>query len=249
MKLELLKKKLPDRDIFTRQDICEIAAKIETGFKETELRNILEKLLREGYIARVAQNKYMVNHSDKAIYENRYSEEAEKVVVYMKEQYPLLNYRIWEVNWLNEFWNHQIAQNKIFVEVENMGCDFVYTTLSEKYQGRILLKPSENELYRYGRHDTIIIDRLVSEAPKGLPERFNTPLEKIIVDLFANQKLKSMIHIGEYAKAISDMFQKYSIDQSKMLRYANRRNKRQEIICFLKNETDIKLYVEENKHA
>ena len=244
MEIEMIEKYLPENKIFTRQELCKIAEKLDSDFKETLLRNMLEKLLINGDVVRVAHNKYMLNHgtNKKLIYENRYSEKAERIISEMKEKYPLLDYQVWELNWLNEFWNHQIAGNKIFLEVENMGCDFVYAEMSERYNGGILLRPSENELYRYGRNDTIIIDRLVSEAPKGVPEKYNTPLEKIVVDLFANRKLKSMIHTGEYATAISDMFEKYSIDQSKMFRYANRRNKKQEIIHFLKQETKIEFH-------
>ena len=249
MEITLLEEHIPNSEILTRQDICHIAKKIDPSFRETLLRNTLEKLMVDGYIIRVGRNQYEACNSKnkKSVYVNQYSKEAEEVVLLMKEKYPLLDYRVWELKWLNEFWNHQIAQNKIFIEVEHMGCDFVYMELSERYQRKVLLKPSENELYRYGEQNTIIIDRLVSEAPKGEPDNFNTPLEKIIVDLFANQKLKSMIHIGEYAMAISDMFHKYKIDQKRLLRYANRRNKKEEIQTFLIEKTDVELYVEDKR--
>ena len=251
MEAEIIKAVLPKNKSFTRQEICEIAETVDTEFNETLLRNMLEKLLKNGDIVRVAQNRYIRNDGvkKKQIYENRYSEEAEKIITEMKRKYPLLDFRVWELRWLNEFWNHQIAMNKIFLEVEKMGCDFVYAELGGKYQGRMLLKPNEDELYRYGGNNTIVIERLVSEAPKGVPERYNTPLEKIIVDLFANQKLRSMTHTGEYAAAISDMFEKYGIDQSKMFRYANRRNKKQELFRFLKQKTNIEVQVGVNNHA
>lgn len=173
-----------------------------------------------------------------------YSDEAQSMVEMMGQKYPLLDYRVWELSWLNEFWNHQIAQNKIFIEVERMGCDFVYTELSGRYSGNMLLMPNEKELYRYGGPDTVIIDRLVSEAPKGSPESYNTPLEKIIVDLFANKNLRSMVHIGEYAGAIAEMFNKYYIDQTKLFRYANRRSKKAEVIRFLTEEAGIEVAAE-----
>ena len=118
----------------------------------------------------------------------------------MNDKFPLMDYRIWEINWLNEFWNHQIAQNKIFLEVENIGCEFVYTELCERHSGKILLRPDENELYRYGGQNTIIVDRLISEAPKGSPYPYNTPLEKIVVDFPYTiiHKWKLIIHFLNY---------------------------------------------------
>ena len=217
--------------------------KVNPQFKETLFRILLEKLLKEGIVIRVGRNQYIKNddRTNKEIYKNQYSEQAQLLVEMMGRKYPLLDYRVWELSWLNEFWNHQIAQNKIFIEVERMGCDFVYTELGEKYSGSMLLMPNEKELYRYGESNTVIIDRLVSEAPKGSPEHYNTPLEKVIVDLFANRNLRSMVHIGEYARAISEMFDKYYINQTKLLRYANRRNKKSEVIRFLTKEAGIEM--------
>lgn len=238
--------RIPEATIFTRKDISNIATKISTDFKETLLRNLLEKLLKEGEIVRVGRNQYQKRNLNdiKNVYKNSYSEEARMIVNWMKEKYPLLDYRIWELSWLNEFWNHQIAQNKIFVEVERMGCEFVYTELSDEYEGNILLRPDEKEIYRYAGPDTVIIDRLVSEAPKGNQDEYNMSLEKLIVDLFANKKLKSMVHIGEYAKAIAEMFDKYYIDQVKLFRYASRRHKKDEIYHFLIDEVGMELTME-----
>lgn len=246
---EEIEKKIPDKTILDRQCLIEIAMKVSPDFRETLFRNLLEKLLKEGIVVRVGRNQYKKNdgRTNKEIYINQYSEEAKPLVEMMEQKYPLLDYRVWELSWLNEFWNHQIAQNKIFIEVERMGCDFVYTELSEKYSGSVLLTPNEKELYRYGRPNTVIIDRLVSEAPKGSPERHNTPLEKVIVDLFASKNLRSMVHIGEYARAIAEMFDKYYIDQTKLFRYANRRNKKKEVYLFLTEEAGIEVAARYNK--
>ena len=240
-------KNIPEGCILNRQDLMEFAIAVNNEFKETLFRNLLEKLMEDGELIRIGRNQYRkataADHRE--VYQNQYSKEAQIVIELLKEKYPLLEYRVWEINWLNEFWNHQIAQNKIFVEVERMGCDFVYTELADDFQGKILLRPNEKELYRYGTANTIIVDRLVSEAPKGHPDNHNTPLEKIVVDLFANRNLRSMVHIGEYAKALNDMFGKYYIDQTKLFRYAARRSKKEEIYRFLTEEAGVGLIAEE----
>ena len=247
MDTKMMINQIPDETILTRQDILQIACEVDVSFRETLLRNLLENLLQEGILVRAGRGRYQKfsYEAKKATYLNQYSKEAKNIVEEMNDKFPLMDYRIWEINWLNEFWNHQIAQNKIFLEVENIGCEFVYTELCERHSGKILLRPDENELYRYGGQNTIIVDRLISEAPKGSPYPYNTPLEKIVVDLFANRNLKSMVHTGEYATALLDMFGKYRIDQVILFRYAKRRHKKEEIFYFLKDEAHIKIYVEE----
>jgi len=107
--------------------------------------------------------------------------------------------------------------------------------------GRVLLRPKARELQQYSTDDGIIINHLVTEAPKSDGERYQVPLEKLIVDLFANKNL--MLSKGEYPSAIEMMFSKYRIDQVAMLRYARRRNKVKEVFEFLRDKTTIELLV------
>lgn len=237
--------KMPDA-VLSRQDILHAMQKIDVCFEETQLRYLMEKLQKLKSIVRVGHNQYkkITETEVKYEYSNLYSETAIKVIAQMEERFPLLDFRIWEFSWLNEFLNHQIAHNKIFLEVENEGCEFAYSDLAEKYKGHILLRPTIEELLRYGVDDGIIIDRLVTESPKGQPERYNVLLEKLIVDMFANKKLQKMISSADYPMAIDDMFAKYQINQVKMFRYAQRRNKAKVLYGFLKEKTNIEVLVE-----
>jgi hypothetical protein len=227
----------------TRQQILHAARKVEPSFKETQLRYLMGTLHDSALIVRVGRNQYkkVGKEPKKNIFTGKYSHIALQVIDYMQKQFPLLSYRVWELSWLNEFFNHQLAHNKIFVEVEKDGCDFVFSSLVEKFPGRVLLRPKVQELLRYGTDDGVIIDRLVTEAPKSDDEPYQVPLEKLIVDLFANKSL--MLSKGDYATAIEMMFAKYCIDQVSMLRYARRRNKVREVFGFLREKTTIELLV------
>ena len=113
----------------------EAAYKVQDNFKETQFRNLLENLLKSNYIIRVGRNQYAKQDSShvKKIYTGRYSKEAMQVVDSISEAFPYLDYRVWELCWLNEFLNHLVAHNKIFVEVDKEGREFLFTALSEKY--------------------------------------------------------------------------------------------------------------------
>ncbi|MCK9341379.1 MAG: hypothetical protein M0P37_06470, partial [Synergistaceae bacterium] len=159
---------LPDGTC-SRQQILRAARIVEPSFKETQFRYLMGTLLNSALIVRVGRNQYQKvgKEPKKSIFTGKYSHAALQVIDYMQKQFPLLSYRVWELSWLNEFFNHQLAHNKIFVEVENDGCDFVFSALVEKFPGRVLHRPKAQEILHYGTDDGIIIDRLVTEAPKS----------------------------------------------------------------------------------
>ncbi len=231
---------------FSRNDLFKVAVSLEQQFSQTDIRNLLEKLLASDLIVRVGRNQYQkkseIGFSE---YQPHYSKKAKEIKDIISKQFPLIDFRVWELTLLNEFVNHQIAHNKIFVEVENDGTDFIYQTISEKYQNEVLLKPTSDEVYRYGKDDGIIIQRLVSESPRGRNDKYEITLEKLIVDMFASKLMSSFLTRGDYPAAIEDMFSKYYIDQVKLFRYAKRRNKADEIRDFLKQKTTVKIHSEE----
>ncbi len=234
---------LPD-DTCTRQQILHAAQIIEPSFKETQLRYLMGTLLDSKLMERVGRNQYkkVGKEGKKRIFTGIYSQAALQVIEYVQIQFPLLSYRVWELFWLNEFFNHQLAHNQIFLEVERDGCDFVFSALVDKLPGRVLLRPKAQEVLRYGTDDGVIIERLITEAPKSNNEPYQVPLEKLIVDLFANKNL--MLSKGDYESAIETMFAKYSIDQVSLLRYARRRNKAKDVFGFLRDKTSIELMVQ-----
>ena len=231
------------KNTFTRQELLQYAVRENSEFRETRLRYLLGSLMESEQIARVARNRYVLtgvsNHKHE--YLNLYSDASCRIIEIMLGKYPLLDFRIWELRWLNEFFNHQAARNIIFLETEKEGCEYIFSALKEGGVSGVMLKPTVQDMFLYGQDNTIVIDKLIGEAPRGKPCRYNVPLEKLIVDLFANKLLRSMISQGDYAAAITDMFAKYRVDQSKLFRYARRRGKEEIIRSFILGKTEIKL--------
>ena len=224
---------LPD-NAFDRGTIFNAAKEIDPDFKETLLRNLIEELKAENVITHSGRNLYeKPGDKNKASYSVSYSKKGKKILLHMEKNYPLLDYRVWELVWLNEFMNHQIVKNYIFVEVEKMACGFVYDGLMDNYRGEVLLRPGIEDVVRYGNANDIIIDKLVSESPEGCPDKHSMSLEKLIVDLFSNKLLMSMLSRGDYEEGIKNMYEGYIINTSAVLRYARRRNKYDEVKAFL----------------
>lgn len=238
MNVELIEKSLKPGVEMTRQDICNIAKSVDDTFRETLLRNLLARLVPDGSVTRTGRGHYtyyckrVEKQNTKKVYSGMYSERAENLVNDVAERFPLLPFQVWELRWLNEFLNHLVAENIIFLDVEKEGCEFVFEELRDKYDGELLLKPTVEQVYRYGKDGTIVIGRLITETPKG-DKRGSVPLEKIMVELEANKILRSLISVGEVPQVINDMYDKYLVDDAKLLRYARRRNKQDVMIDVL----------------
>ena len=160
------------------------------------------------------------------------------------ERHPFLEYRIFELVQMNEFLNHQIAHNAVFVFVKADLGDFVFETLKEKYPGKVLLNPSVKEYHLYWQDDLIIVGKLLTEAPKGKKAVWHTCLEKMLVDMTAEKVIKTAFSEAEYPGVLEQAFQKYIIDESQMFRYAKRRHIKDDILKIIQSQTGIKLRTE-----
>ena len=204
----------------------EYYAAIQNGseilLKEDALAYSLRKSLSDGDIVRVSWNQYAVP-AKKQIYRHDYSEAAKEVAAKMQEAFSDVRFQIFELIQLNEFVNHLIAHNTIFLYVENDVVDYAFDALKREYAGRIMLKPSTTEYYRYLLDDEIVVGRLPSESPKGLERPWETRLEKILVDITVDKLLSQIVPEGEYRNIFTDSIDRYFLDTKGMFRYTKRK--------------------------
>lgn len=227
---------------FEKSQFREVVRALNPKYSESSVNWLLEKLKKEKKIISVGRGKYerVVENGQKCQYTYSHSKEYQDVEKRIMEEYPLVEFQIWELIQFNEFVNHQIAKNLIVVEVENMLEDTVFHTLHEHYP-YVLYSPQMEFYYRHkGDENTIVVLKLISEAPKP-KEGHSSPLEKLLVDLFANKFTGHLIERSEYPTIMEDAFSKYYLDQIKMFRYARRRNVETRMKTFIDQETRIQL--------
>jgi hypothetical protein len=105
------------------------------------------------------------------------------------------------------------------------------------------LEPSEEILTRYIliKPNTIIVLPLISEAPiQEVQEVNTTTLEKMVVDLFSKPELFSAQQGSELTFIYDNIFSKYTINKNKLLRYADRRKKKDALINYLNTNTNFR---------
>lgn len=145
----------------------------------------------------------------------------------VKNQFPYLNICVWNTKLLNEFMLHQPGRFYTMLEVDKDATDSVFYELKD--QGRDLyLDPSEEVLSKYvkSKNEPIIITDLITEAPlEEIGGVKTATLEKVLVDICSNETLFSAQQGAELKRIYETAFEKYTIRETKLLRYARRRNK------------------------
>lgn len=241
-KKELIKK-IPSTNI-SRDDIYQAVLSLDNTFNHSELSRLINQLIKEGLLYKIKYNQYTKESNqtiEKDIFAGNYSNYTKNISNKLSQEFPFLNYQIWELSWLNEFTNHLLGNNIIFIDSQKDGCEFIVSSLIQDENNKVLLKPIDKELNYYISNNTIIVNTLISETPVNALQPHEATLEKIIVDLFASKTLNGLISKADYPNMFDEMFHKYNINTNKLLRYARRRNKEKEIIDFFNNYTDIKL--------
>lgn len=153
----------------------------------------------------------------------------------LKKNFPFLNYCLWSTSLFNEFMLHQPGKIFLLVEVEKDATDSVFYLLKEaKYS--VFINPEKELLNKYLPEDkeVWIIKSLVTEAPvqiiKGIK---TTTLEKLLVDLYTDTDILDAQQGAEKNRIFEEAFNKYAINENKLLRYAARRRKKEQIDNYL----------------
>ena len=130
----------------------------------------------------------------------------------------------------------------IIVEVEKEFTESIYFYLNDELRMDFFLNPDEKEIEFYISESSvpIVIKRLVTRAPiSKLRDKKNVipvaTLEKIMVDLFADENLFHFYQGSELINIYEKIIDRYSINFTKLFSYAKRRRKEQEIKQFISN--------------
>ena len=144
-------------------------------------------------------------------------------------EFPFIELCIWNTRIINEFMQHQPGNFQLIIEVNKEAVQSVFYFLKE-LNYPVFLEPSVDIIEKYVPVDkeAIFIKPLVSEAPLQMVGNIPTiTVEKLLVDLFCDVVIFAAQQGAELRVIFNEAFSKYTINQSRMLRYANRRRKKE----------------------
>ena len=141
MKNIIIPKCLRNMESFSRNEFSK-AMFDEYGLTEQQSKYELQKELDNGEVLRKGWNQYTIP-TNKQVYLHNYSGDANAVVGLIEKKYYDVDFQVFEMTQLNQFMNHLVAHNTIFVAVENELVDYVFDTkeVNEALDGISIQEP------------------------------------------------------------------------------------------------------------
>lgn len=230
-----------DDSVFGNRDIIDFYKQTEKNIKESTINWRIYTMIQKGILKRVGRGTFAIGKSKKYIPE--ISTKVKAIYSRLKKEFPYLDICIWNTSVFNEFMVHQPGRFYHLVEVEKEATESVFFFLKES-KLVAFHEPTKDILDKYlpeGR-EVFIVMPLVSEAPLQKATGVNTiTIEKMLVDLFSNDVIFFSQQGAEMRNIFSEAFAKFTINQSKLLRYADRRRKKESLQKFLESFPKIKL--------
>lgn len=130
---------------------------------------------------------------------------------------------------------HQPLNSHLIVEVEKAGLKSVFYNLKESNYP-VFLDPNRDIIENYIpiNKQAIIIKQIISESPLlQMKNILTASLEKILVDVFCDKDLFDAYQGNEMRTIFREAISKYTINMNRMIRYANRRGKKEKFINYL----------------
>ena len=215
---------------YTRRQLVSILQEETPMLKTGSYQWAVGEMLKNGYIVRVGFDEYMLSGVDiQPEYEPRYSELASELLNVLEEKYSYSEFTIFETVLMNDFLNHLIAQNTVFVQFEKDLSIFAFRFLQETDFGHVLYKPSKRDFDLYWGADCIVITDMRSEAPLSVRAPHSITMEKMLVDIYCDRLIRETYSKAEYPSVMEHALRTYKVEKTKLLRYAGRRNKAEEI--------------------
>jgi hypothetical protein len=216
--------------VFTRKElIANLKSENQIGSQGT-FSEQLNRLLKSGQLIRFERGVYKLPDDARKDFSVVCSEEMRKINQQIKTQFPFVDYCLWSGSALMPYMHHIPNLKLMFVDVEREVAESVFNLLNSDSNKRVFLMPSLTDFERYiSANEAIVIRPLISESPLQLVEGINTPtIEKILVDIVGDIEF-SFLQGSEINHVYTTIFERHSVNKNRLLRYATRRGRKEEV--------------------
>ena len=160
----------------------------------------------------------------------------------LKKEFPFVRICVWNTSSFNEFMIHQPGRFYLLIEVDKDATQSVFYYLKEN-KFSVFIEPSIDLIDKYipDEKQTLIVKSLVSEAPLQTINGINIPtIEKMLVDIFCDDVIFAAQQGSEMRTIFQEALSKYVVNENRMLRYADRRRKKNSIREYLSTTSNMR---------
>ena len=214
-------------------DIIQFYRTIEPKIKTSTVNWRIYSLVQMGILNRIGRGKLALGES--RIFLPEISNKLKSINSKLKKEFPFLEICLWNTSTFNEFMIHQPGRFYILVEVEKDAVQSVFFFLREA-KNSVFIEPTKDLIEKYLPYEkeTLIVKSLVTEAPLQKISGINTvTIEKMLVDIFCDDVIFSAQQGSEMRTIFQETMIKYVVNENRMLRYADRRRKKESFRNYL----------------
>ena len=216
---------------FLRKELLQEIAGEQTSIKVRAVDLQISRLIASGRLMRKGRGKYQLMGESLPDFVYHPSETEKEIFQNLKKQFPFLEFCIWSPKVLSSYMLHVPNVGYTFVDVEKDGMEAVFHALQNMNLGRnILLAPTAQECERYlTGTDAIVVRLLIGQSPLAQIDGCTVPrIEKILVDAVGDNEL-FYTSGSEIYYIFEDVCNRVNVNKSKLLRYASRRNRKEQV--------------------
>ena len=234
---------LQEGQSYRRSDLISLLKQEHGGLKENTYSWAIGNMLKDGILQRTGWGYYVLAKKEqKPPYVPPYSVESQTIRFLVSNQFPQLGFTIFETTLLNEFLNHLIAKNTVYVQTERRFFNEVFDFLKWNTDRFVLYRPSAKQYSLYFRTNMIVVQDWISEAPLNPKVPHDITMEKMLVDIYCERDRTILYNTAEYPDIVWDVYDRYPVDTVRLLRYARRRHREAEIAEYIPEQYRIKKF-------
>ena len=214
--------------------VDDIPIEVAGGVSRNTLSWHLSNLCRQGKLRRIGRGIYTAHFSN--IFQVKANAKARSLYNALSRQFPLADFCVYGGGVITPLLHDLTPNNTIYVETNREAAESVFNMLMPKYKGRLFLSPTKKIASTYidFSRDNIIVKPLVTESPLMLDDKVPVPtIEKLLVDTRVDADFY-YLHGYENLEMLRTAITHYDVNQTRLLRYADRRHEKESILNDLK---------------
>ena len=217
-----------NQSVMTSKEITDVLGALLPDVSTNTLSWKINQLKQEEYIFQIGRGLYSFEY--KPVYEPLLSLKAKRIYNRVKP-FCKTDLVIWDTHMLHEMTGVKTTKHWWFLATNKKEVKYVFDGMLD-FSKQVFLQPDKEIMNRYMMplDEAIVLNPLVTETPLVQDGEYTTmAIEAVLVDLFFHADTYLVALGYSIQELFAGAFSKYAINQSKLLRYAARRDKRNEI--------------------